>query len=164
MSEGLEDGVPKWIEKKVVPTTQERVRSIHLLKEGGLRKSAILFTDAHAMVAERSAVTGVKVYDVAYPPGLLINGMECPHCGKVVREPVRKVATVLRPGKAAAKPTEGHGGPGLTAKQLAQRKYASRMKGVRKRAAQAPGGGKTPAAEREAARKLRKKLGIQRGK
>jgi hypothetical protein len=48
----------------------------------------------------------------------------------------------------------------LTKKQVAQRKYASRMKGVRKRAKKAAGG-KGPIAKRRAAKSMRRKLGLK---
>ena len=51
----------------------------------------------------------------------------------------------------------------LTKKQLAQRKYAAQMKGVRKRAKKASGG-KGRIAKRAPATKLRRKLGLKRGK
>lgn len=85
--------VPKWIEERVLPATEERVKSLHLLKEGGLRKSALLFTNDHAYVAEKAALRGVKLYEIEYPQGLVINQTDCPHCGKTIQEPVRKVAT-----------------------------------------------------------------------
>lgn len=85
--------VPKWIEERVLPATEERVKSLHLLKEGGMRKSALLFTNDHAYVAEKATLRGVKLYEVEYPQGLLLNQTACPHCGKTIQEPVRKVAT-----------------------------------------------------------------------
>jgi hypothetical protein len=51
----------------------------------------------------------------------------------------------------------------LTKKQLAQRKYASRMRTVRKRAKKTSGG-KGRIAKRSAATKLRRKLGLKKGK
>jgi hypothetical protein len=51
----------------------------------------------------------------------------------------------------------------LTAKQLAQRKYASRMRSVRKRAHKAKRG-RGRIANRSAATKLRKKLGVKKGR
>jgi predicted flap endonuclease-1-like 5' DNA nuclease len=89
-----ETKVPKWIESRVLPATDSHVKSLHLLKESGLRNSALLFTDTHAYVAEKGTLTGVKLYEVDYPGGLFINGTDCPHCGETIREPVRKVATV----------------------------------------------------------------------
>jgi chromosome segregation ATPase len=47
----------------------------------------------------------------------------------------------------------------LTARQLAQRQYATKMKTVRARAEAAPGG-KGPISERAAAKRLRKELGL----
>jgi hypothetical protein len=52
--------------------------------------------------------------------------------------------------------------PELTEKQVAQRKYAAQMKGVRKRAATSSGG-KGRIADRGAATKLRKELGVKAG-
>lgn len=51
----------------------------------------------------------------------------------------------------------------LTKKQLAQRKYAASMRGVRKRAKKASGG-KGRVAKRSSATKLRRKLGLKSGK
>lgn len=51
----------------------------------------------------------------------------------------------------------------LTKKQLAQRKYAASMRGVRKRAKKRAGG-KGRVAKRSSATKLRRKLGLKKGK
>ncbi|MEA3136158.1 MAG: hypothetical protein QOJ26_1489 [Thermoplasmata archaeon] len=51
----------------------------------------------------------------------------------------------------------------LTKKQLAQRKYASRMRSVRKRAKKAARG-KGRIAKRSSATKLRRKLGLKKGR
>ena len=51
----------------------------------------------------------------------------------------------------------------LTKKQLAQRKYAASMRGVRKRAKKTAGG-KGRVAKRSSATKLRRKLGLKKGK
>ena len=51
----------------------------------------------------------------------------------------------------------------LTKKQLAQRKYASRMRVVRKRA-KTTSGGKGRIAKRSSATRLRRKLGLKSGK
>ena len=51
----------------------------------------------------------------------------------------------------------------LTKKQLAQRKYAASMRGVRKRAKKASGG-KGRVTKRAGATKLRRKLGLKKGK
>ncbi len=97
--------VPKWIEERVLPATEDRVKSLHLLKEGGLRKSALLFTNDHAYVAEKATLRGVKLYEVEYPQGLLLNQAACPHCGEKIQEPVRKVATAEGGnGRKKAKP------------------------------------------------------------
>ncbi|MHB8632675.1 MAG: hypothetical protein ACYDBQ_01725 [Thermoplasmatota archaeon] len=50
----------------------------------------------------------------------------------------------------------------LSTKQRAQRKYAARMKGVRKRATAARGG-KGAIAKRQAATRLRRRLGLKKG-
>lgn len=103
--------IPKWIEERVLPATEERVKSLHLLKEGGMRKSALLFTNDHAYVAEKATLRGVKLYEVEYPQGLLLNQTACPHCGETIQEPVRKVATTdgggngRKKSKTQAKPT-----------------------------------------------------------
>ncbi len=51
----------------------------------------------------------------------------------------------------------------LTKKQLAQRKYAASMRGVRKRAKKASGG-KGRVSKRSGATKLRRKLGLKKGR
>jgi hypothetical protein len=51
----------------------------------------------------------------------------------------------------------------LTKKQLAQRKYAASMRGVRKRAKKTSGG-KGRIAKRSSATKLRRKLGLKKGR
>jgi hypothetical protein len=51
----------------------------------------------------------------------------------------------------------------LTPKQLAQRKYAASMRGVRKRAKKSSGG-KGRVSKRAGATKLRRKLGLKAGK
>jgi hypothetical protein len=51
----------------------------------------------------------------------------------------------------------------LTAKQVAQRRYASAMRGVRARAHKAPGG-KGRIAKRPTATRMRKKLGLKGGR
>ena len=51
----------------------------------------------------------------------------------------------------------------LTKKQLAQRKYAAAMRGVRKRAKTAKGG-KGRIAKRSSAARLRRKLGLKKGR
>lgn len=73
---------------------------------------------------------------------------------------VRAAARRPKPAKAApaAKP-KGR----LTPKQLAQRKYAARMRTVRKRATKASGG-KGRIAQRSGATKLRRQLGLKPGK
>lgn len=98
--------VPKWIEERVLPATEERVKSLHLLKEGGMRKSALLFTNDHAYVAEKATLRGVKLYEVEYPQGLLLNQTACPHCGETIQEPVRKVATSDGGGNGRKKQTK----------------------------------------------------------
>ena len=57
----------------------------------------------------------------------------------------------------------GFGKKKLTAKQLAQRKYAGSMAGVRRRAKKSSGG-KGRVAKRSSAAKLRRKLGIKSGR
>jgi hypothetical protein len=51
----------------------------------------------------------------------------------------------------------------LTKKQLAQRKYAASMRGLRKRAKK-KSGGKGRVAKRSSATKMRRKLGLKPGK
>jgi hypothetical protein len=71
---------------------------------------------------------------------------------KSTSKPARK-ATRKSAKKATAK-------GGLSKKQVAQRKYAGSMAGVRKRAAAQPGG-KGKVAKRSAATALRRKLGLK---
>jgi hypothetical protein len=83
---------PDWIYKDVVPAVGSRVRSMHLLKQSGPRRSVLLFTEEAALVAEKGPMSGVKVYRVEYPRGLMLNESECPHCHERIIEPVGKVA------------------------------------------------------------------------
>lgn len=73
-----------------------------------------------------------------------------------VKRTLKKAAkkTVKKTTKKAAKKSS------LSKKQVAQRKYASAMRGVRKRATGAKGG-KGKIAKRGAATKLRRKLGLK---
>ena len=70
---------------------------------------------------------------------------------KTSRKPARKSAK-----KSSTKRT------GLSKKQLAQRKYAGSMSGIRKRAAK-KSGGKGRIAKRSSATSLRRKLGLKAG-
>lgn len=117
-SNGTSNGIPKWVIEKVVPKAEAPVRSVHLLKGN---KSAMLFTEEGAFVAERRFLGGIKVYDVPYPDGLVVNDSECPHCGEVIRTPVRKVAQPKGKGsgKAAGKAKASRGA--ATAKKPAQK-------------------------------------------
>jgi hypothetical protein len=86
----------------------------------------------------------------------------------VVSRPPRKAPTpTKRKAKATAKRTPvrqaAAGKRPLTAKQLAQRKYAARMRTVRKRAT-ATAGGKGRIAKRSPATRLRRELGLKPGK
>ena len=164
MAEEAHVEAPKWIYDEVVPAVGSRVRSLHLLKQTGARKSVLLFAEGAALVAEKGLLSGVKVYRVDYPRGLLLNESNCPHCGKMIQEPVGKVAHLAKNGKGKkaapkkADPPSGEGG--MTPKQEAAVAYARDMKTLRARAAQAKGG-KGPIAQRESARQLRKKHGIE---
>jgi predicted flap endonuclease-1-like 5' DNA nuclease len=106
---------PKWIYDEVIPAVGTRVRSLHLLKQKGGRKSVLLFAEEAALVAEKGLLSGVKVYRVDYPRGLLLNESECPHCHKQIQEPVGKVARLVgaKPAKDAptftSKPPAGKG-------------------------------------------------------
>lgn len=62
--------------------------------------------------------------------------------------------------KSSPKKTKKKGKRKLTKKEIEQRKYAAKMKGVRKRAKETEGGS-GPILEREAAKKLRKKHGLK---
>src|SRR5688572_33450365 len=86
---------PKWIYDEVIPAVGTRVRSLHLLKQKGGRKSVLLFAEEAALVAEKGILSGVKVYRVDYPRGLLLNESNCPHCHKQIQEPVGKVARLV---------------------------------------------------------------------
>lgn len=99
---------PKWVYDDVIPAVGSRVRSLHLLKQNGMKKSVLLFTEEAALVAEKGPLSGVKVYRVVYPRGLLLNQSNCPHCGKIIQEPVAKVARLAR-GAKPSKKTEGAG-------------------------------------------------------
>lgn len=154
---------PKWIYDEVVPAVGSRVRSLHLLKQNGARKSVLLFAEEAALVAEKGPLSGVKVYRVDYPRGILLNESNCPHCGKMIREPVGKIAHLAKNGKTkkaapkgpAASPAEST----MTPKQEAALAYARDMKTLRARAAAAKGG-KGPIKDRDSVRKLRKKHGL----
>lgn len=151
---------PKWIYEEVIPAIGSRVRSLHLLKQKGGRRSVLLFSEEAAMVAEKGRLGGVKVYRVDYPKGLLLNESNCPHCGKMIQEPVGKVAHLASGKKApaaeepAAEKAEEAGDKGDV---LA---YARDMKTLRARAKAQPGG-KGPIKNRPAAQKLRKKHGLK---
>jgi hypothetical protein len=93
---------PKWIYDEVIPAIGTRVRSLHLLKQKGRRKSVLLFAEEAALVAEKGPFSGVKVYRVDYPRGLLLNESNCPHCGKQIQEPVGKKARLLDADAAKA--------------------------------------------------------------
>ena len=100
MAEEANVDAPKWIYDEVVPAAGSRVRSLHLLKQNGVRKSVLLFSEEAALVAEKGLLSGVKVYRVEYPRGLLLNESNCPHCGKMIQEPVGKIAHLAKGGKA----------------------------------------------------------------
>lgn len=138
---------PKWVYDEVIPAVEGTVRSIHLLKTKGMRKSVLLFAESGALLAEKG-MGGVKVYKVEFPRGLMLNESNCPHCGKAIREPVGKVARLR--DEAKREPSE---------KQAEVLAYAREMKELRKRAKKAPGG-KGPIKARAAAQRLRKKHGL----
>lgn len=149
---------PKWIYEEVIPAIGSRVRSLHLLKQSGGRRSVLLFSEEAAMVAEKGRFGGVKVYRVDYPKGLLLNESSCPHCGQMIQEPVGKIAHLAkgakRPAAAKTEPAEGSkNNPDPLA-------YARDMKLLRARARVQPGG-KGPIKNRPAAKTLRKKHGIK---
>jgi hypothetical protein len=77
------------------------------------------------------------------------------------RAPKRKSAKKSAKRKKKAPKRKKSGKSSLTPKQRAQRKYAAQMRVIRQRAAESPGGS-GPIAERDAAKKLRKDLGIKR--
>lgn len=148
---------PKWIYEEVIPAIGSRVRSLHLLKQTGGRRSVLLFSEEAAMVAEKGRFGGVKVYRVDYPKGLLLNESNCPHCGKMIQEPVGKVARLANGKKSAAKEEPATEEAPSKADTLA---YARDMKTLRARAKAQPGG-KGPIKNRPAAQKLRKKHGLK---
>jgi hypothetical protein len=86
---------PEWVAKEVLPQVQGTIRSVHMIHP----RSALVFTSDHAVVAEKGALSGVKVTRVDYPAGLFVNGAPCPHCGKPVLEAIGKVAR-LAPAEA----------------------------------------------------------------
>ncbi len=147
---------PKWIYEEVIPAIGSRVRSLHLLKQTGGRRSVLLFSEEAAMVAEKGRLGGVKVYRVDYPKGLLLNESNCPHCHKMIQEPVGKVAHLVKGGKKAPAP-EAEAESSEKPDTLA---YARDMKTLRARAKAQPGG-KGPIKNRPAAQKLRKKHGLK---
>lgn len=154
---------PKWIYEEVIPAIGSRVRSLHLLKQTGGRRSVLLFSEEAAMVAEKGRLGGVKVYRVDYPKGLLLNESNCPHCGKMIQEPVGKVAHLASGKKAAATEEEAPAAdekPDDSASKADVLAYARDMKTLRARAKAQPGG-KGPIKNRPAAQKLRKKHGLK---
>ncbi|HEX9816656.1 MAG TPA: hypothetical protein VGB18_06730 [Candidatus Thermoplasmatota archaeon] len=150
---------PKWIYEEVIPAIGSRVRSLHLLKQKGGRRSVLLFSEEAAMVAEKGRMGGVKVYRVDYPKGLLLNESNCPHCGKMIQEPVGKVAHLAKGKKAPAAETPA-AEPEDSEKKSDPLAYARDMKTLRARAKAQPGG-KGPIKNRPAAQKLRKKHGLK---
>lgn len=148
------ESAPKWVFDEVIPALGESVRSVHLLKTKGMRKSVLLFAESGAMVAEKG-MGGVKMYRVEFPRGLMLNESNCPHCGKAIREPVGKVARLRQATKPAA---EEKADPSEKQKDVLA--YAREMKELRKRAKKAPGG-KGPIKTRPAAQRLRKKHGLE---
>jgi predicted flap endonuclease-1-like 5' DNA nuclease len=95
--------LPKWIEDRVLPAVGVPVRSVHMLKEGGLRRSALLLTDGTAFVGEKRWLTGVRLYEVELPEDMIFNESHCPHCDKELRRPIRKEATIAGKAKAPSK-------------------------------------------------------------
>lgn len=88
---------PDWVTKDVLPHVQGTVRSVHMITD----KSAIVFTPDHALVAEKKALSGVKMFRVDYPQGLIVNGANCPHCHRQILEPIGKVARLASETPAA---------------------------------------------------------------
>src|SRR5687767_12111985 len=125
---------PKWIYEEVIPAIGTRVRSLHLLKQKGGRRSVLLFSEEAAMVAEKGRFGGVKVYRVDYPKGLLLNESDCPHCGKMIQEPVGKIAHLAKDKGKASAPKEEE-----TGKKPDPLAYARDMKTLRARAKAQPG-------------------------
>jgi hypothetical protein len=150
---------PKWIYEEVIPAIGSRVRSLHLLKQKGARRSVLLFSEEAAMVAEKGRFGGVKVYRVDYPRGLLLNESKCPHCSKMIQEPVGKVAHLVGEKKSATGADEStDDAPSASRDDVLA--YAREMKTLRARAKAQPGG-KGPIKNRPAAQKLRKKHGLK---
>ena len=153
---------PSWVVEEVLPAVEGPVRSVQMLTD----RSAIVFASHGALVAEKGKLGGVRIYRADYPAGFLVSGAKCPHCGQGIQEPIGK--TARRVDDAAPETPEARSPPepmpgaesGLTEKQLAQRKYAGEMRGVRARAAKGKGG-KGPVRERGAAKALRKKHGLK---
>jgi hypothetical protein len=141
---------PKWIYDEVIPALGSRVRSLHLLKQKGGRRSVLLFSEEAALVAEKTRLGGVKVYRVDYPRGLLLNESKCPHCHKRIQEPVGKIAHISKSKKR---------GPETDVTSEDVLAYARDMKMLRQRAKSQPGG-KGPIKDRAAAKKLRRKHGL----
>ena len=55
-SEPAPTDAPKWIYEEVIPALGSRVRSLHLLKQKGGRRSVLLFSEEAALVAEKGRV------------------------------------------------------------------------------------------------------------
>lgn len=91
--------MPKWFAESVVPKLGTRLRSAQVV-EGGL---VLAFTDEGALIARKGRFSGAKFSKVALPRGVLLNGSNCPHCGKPIKEPVGKVARLAtEPAPAAS--------------------------------------------------------------
>jgi len=92
---------PEWVTKLVLPKVEGHVRSVHMLSS----KSAIVFAQDHALVAEKGGLGGLKLYRVDYPQGFLVNGAQCPHCRQTILEPIGKVARLANEAKEPSPPT-----------------------------------------------------------
>src|SRR5687767_15615185 len=94
------EAAPDWVTKDVLPHVQGTVRSVNMVTD----KSVLVFTQDHALVGEKKAIGGVKLFRVDYPQGLVVNGARCPHCNTPILEPIGKVARLAVETPAAVEP------------------------------------------------------------
>lgn len=105
MTETSFGGTAKWVEQSVIPQVAERVRAVHMLADS----KALVFAESHAVFAERGKFGGVKLFRVEFPPGFLLNGSHCPHCGEQLLEPVGKIARLADERSKSARPPSKKG-------------------------------------------------------
>ena len=79
--------VPEWVREKALPRVGEAPSAIVLMKRGGLRKSALVFTENGTFVVEKRFLKGLKMYRTEYPAALVVRDGNCPHCGHGILSP-----------------------------------------------------------------------------